>query len=65
MLPRKKRLADNDVRRQTESHGENLDESAEQEDPEKALVQRRSATRAVMQSKFTGAFLDRGAALEK
>ena len=35
MLPWKNRLADNDTRRKTKSHGENLDESAEQEDPEK------------------------------
>jgi len=31
----------------------------------KALVQKRSATCTVMQSKFTGAFLDRGAVLKK
>ena len=35
MLPRKSWLADNDTRRKTQwSHGENMDESAEQEDPE-------------------------------
>ena len=34
-LPWKNGLADNEARRKTKSHGENLDESAEQEDPEK------------------------------
>ena len=66
MLPRKNWLADNDTHIERHSHMEKTWMRAlNKKIQKKALVQKRSATCTVMQSKFTGVFLNQGGVLEK